>query len=106
MEPVALNDLHIAKPCLESWDEMEGDDRVRHCRGCGQNVYNLSALSHSEALKLLRASEGVPCVRLYRRSDGSVLTRDCAVGAREQRTNLVRLGLRFGLLAGLLAATA
>lgn len=46
------------------------------------NVYNLSSLSRGEANELIRRSEGRLCVRLFRRTDGTVLTRDCPVGVR------------------------
>ena len=44
------------------------------------NVYNLSAMSKTEAEKLFLNSEGRLCVRFYRRADGTVLTKDCPVG--------------------------
>jgi hypothetical protein len=52
-------------------------DNVRHCQDCNLRVYNLSALKRHDAERLLLASEGRLCIRLYRRSDGTVLTQDC-----------------------------
>jgi hypothetical protein len=43
----------------------------------GNNVYYLSALSRNEAEELINTREGNLCVRLYRRADGTVMTRDC-----------------------------
>ena len=59
---------------------MEGDDRVRHCSLCQQAVYNLADLSRSEATTLIENATGRVCVRLFRRADGRVITRDCPVG--------------------------
>jgi len=72
--------LTIASPCPASWDDMEGDDRVRFCPECELNVYNLSAMTEEKALKLVEEREGRLCVRLYQRRDGTVLTTDCPVG--------------------------
>lgn len=72
-----LSDLRIARPCPADWASMDGGARVRHCSLCALNVYNLTALTEAEALRLIRAAEGRVCVRLYRRADGTVLTRDC-----------------------------
>jgi hypothetical protein len=85
-----LNALRIASPCSAAWEEMVGDERVRHCRGCQQSVYNLSGMSAEEAVALLREKEGKVCVRLYRRTDGTVLTADCPVGRRQRLWRSVR----------------
>jgi hypothetical protein len=61
---------------------MAGDRRVRFCPYCRQNVYNLSGMTAAEATALLREKERTPCVRFYRRRDGTVLTADCPVGVR------------------------
>src|SRR5262249_46221013 len=58
---------------------MEGDDRVRFCGRCRKNVYNLSEMTEAEAQRLLVDKEGRLCARLYRRRDGTVLTKDCPV---------------------------
>ena len=76
--------LTIATPCPASWDDMEGDDRVRFCPECELNVYNLSAMTEEQALALVQEREGRLCVRLYQREDGTVLTSDCPVGAHRE----------------------
>jgi hypothetical protein len=53
-------------------------------------VYNLSAMSSDEAANLIREAEGRVCVRLYRRADGSVMTRDCPTGLRAVRQRVSR----------------
>lgn len=84
-QPAPLERLRIASPCAVSWDSMGGDERVRHCRECGLNVYNLSAMTRREAESLISSAEGRLCARLYRRPDGTVLTDDCPVGWRAVR---------------------
>lgn len=69
---------------------MEGDDRVRFCGDCRLNVYNLSAMTSDEALTYIDLREGRTCVRLYRRADGTVSTRDCPVGLRAMRHRAAR----------------
>src|SRR5579862_1949596 len=72
--------IKIAKPCPARWADMGGDDRVRFCDHCRKNVYNLSAMSASEATELLQSRGGDLCARIYQRADGTVLTEDCPVG--------------------------
>ena len=52
----ALDRIKVASPCQVSWDEMEGDERVRHCSYCDKNVFNLSAMRQSDAEKLVLAA--------------------------------------------------
>ncbi|MEK7865707.1 MAG: hypothetical protein AAB434_03430 [Planctomycetota bacterium] len=87
--PATLEQVRIASPCHASWNEMTGDDRVRHCQLCKLNVYNLSGMSREEAERLVQGAEGRLCVRFYQRSDGTVLTRDCPKGLAAIRKRLV-----------------
>jgi hypothetical protein len=75
----------IASPCHARWDEMKGDERVRHCASCDKDVYDLSEMTTSEAEALLSREGPAACVRLHRRADGTVITSDCPVGARNKR---------------------
>ncbi|MCB9832074.1 MAG: hypothetical protein H6807_06315 [Planctomycetes bacterium] len=77
---IDLNDLKIATPCPESWADMRGDDRRRFCKRCAMNVYDLSGMTRAEAAALVGEAEGRLCIRLHRRRDGTVITRDCPVG--------------------------
>ena len=75
-----VHETRIASPCNASWEEMEGDDKVRFCAGCRLNVYTLSAMDIEEAAEVLANREGRLCARFYRRKDGTVLTQDCQAG--------------------------
>ena len=83
--PANLNGLRIATPCPISWEAMTGDNRVRFCDHCQLHVYNISELSRIEAEKLIASTEGRLCARLFRRADGTVITKDCPVGLRALR---------------------
>jgi len=74
--------LRIASPCKAPWEAMDGDDRVRFCRECNRNVYNLSAMTENEARRVVAEREGRLCIRFYQRRDGTVLTSDCPVGRK------------------------
>src|SRR6267378_5000201 len=83
-----LDRLRIATPCPISWEQMTGDNRVRFCDHCKLNVYNISELSRLEAESLIASTEGRLCARLFRRADGTVLTKDCPVGLRALRMRI------------------
>lgn len=86
-----LDVLEVETPCAVPWDSMQGDNRVRYCGHCRQNVYNIEALPRAEAVRLVGARQGTPCIRFYRRRDGTVVTADCWARLRAAR--------RRGLLA-------
>jgi len=87
---------------------MDGDDRVRFCRECNRNVYNLSAMTKREARRVVAEREGRLCVRFYQRRDGTVLTSDCPVGAKRAfLLGAARAGAAVaGVAAGLVTLTA
>lgn len=96
--PTRLDRLRIASPCTVPWDEMRGDDRVRFCGQCEKNVYDLSAMTRAEAEQFL-ADHGVSaCVRLFRRTDGTILTSDCPVGVKKKRFHLAVFSVTGGAL--------
>src|SRR6478735_837615 len=83
-----LDDVRVASPCRASWSQMKGDDRVRFCGHCKKNVYDFSRLTEVEIRSLL-ARDGRLCARLWRRSDGKLLTADCPVGLARARARVV-----------------
>ena len=80
--PDALDLVEIAIPCEVPWDSMPGDEQVRHCGQCRQNVYNVASLTRAEAVRLVGARA---CLRIYRRPDNTVLTSDCRERLRAAR---------------------
>jgi hypothetical protein len=73
----ALDSISIPSHCPVSWEEMEGNDHSRFCTNCQHHVHDVSELTTEEALSLVRGSDNPPCLRIYRRTDGRVLTVDC-----------------------------
>ena len=100
-----LDKIKIASPCGANWDEMYGSERKRFCAECKLNVYNISEMTKDEAENFILRSEGRLCMRVYRRRDGTVITRDCPVGWARVKRRLTRvysaaLGIAGGFLAG------
>lgn len=96
-----LDNLRVASPCPANWDEMYGDGRKRFCSSCKLNVYNLSAMTRSEAEQFLLISEGRVCVRYFRRADGTVLTQNCPVGWQAVKARVSRVATAiFSMLVG------
>jgi len=102
----SLDTIRIASPCPVSWDRMTGDDRVRHCDECQLSVYNIAELTRAEAEALIAKSEGRICARIYRRADGTVITRDCPVGLRGIRRRVARRTVAIFAAAMALATSA
>ena len=73
---LSLDVLNVPSPCTVPWKSMAGTDQVRFCSQCRKNVYNLSAMTAAEADDLLSGGPDTPCVRFYRRLDGTVVTTD------------------------------
>jgi hypothetical protein len=86
---------------------MVGDDRVRYCDQCKLNVYNFSAMSLSEIEHLRVTSTAGVCGRLYRRLDGTILTKDCPVGFRARVWRVSRIaGAALAAMMSAVSATA
>jgi hypothetical protein len=100
-----INSLRIASPCPVGWETMKGDERTRHCGLCSLNVYNFSEMTAAEVESLVRRSGGRVCARMFRRSDGTVITRDCPVGLAAYRKRVSRFaGAALAMILGLFSA--
>lgn len=95
-----LDNLGIASPCDQSWLEMRiGDDpHTRHCGKCVKSVYDISSMSAEEAEEFLQSRVGnTPCVRLYRRGDGTLVTQQrCSTASRRTRHALLAVAAAGG----------
>lgn len=97
-----LERIDVASPCSANWEVMSGDDRSRLCSQCDLLVHNISGLTRTEVSDLIGNREGRICVRLHRRPDGTILTRDCPKGLREYRIKAARFaGSFFAAILGL-----
>jgi hypothetical protein len=95
-----LPNIRVATPCTADWNQMTGDERIRHCGSCNKNVYNLSNMTRDEAEALIVAKEGRLCVRYYQRKDGTILLKDCAVGVKQKRKRRIIAAGAAALLSG------
>lgn len=97
-----MKGARIATPCTVNWDDMAGDDKVRHCGQCQLNVLNAAAMTDEEVLEaMVRVTQGQRvCMRMYRRADGTFLTKDCPVGLRKLQQQARRVA---GLISSGLA---
>ncbi|HSN26583.1 MAG TPA: hypothetical protein VLT45_09860 [Kofleriaceae bacterium] len=94
-----LPNLRVATPCRADWNEMVGDERVRHCTHCDKDVFNLSAMTREQAEALVIERAGDLCARYYQRHDGTILLKDCSVGiAQKKKRRMIAAGAA-GLLA-------
>lgn len=98
-----LDRLEIASPCSADWDKMFGNERKRFCAECRLNVYNIAEMTQLDAENLILRSEGRLCLRLYKRADGTVITKNCPVGWARVKRRMTRVsGAVAGLLGGFL----
>lgn len=76
---------YIAAPCTAKWEEMTGDERSRVCAQCDLSVLNAAELTDEEVLKAIMtlATGQRVCMRIFRRTDGTILTKDCPIGVRK-----------------------
>lgn len=75
-----LANITVKTPCHESWRRMaidRSDPRIRHCRRCDNDVYDLSAFDASEVEALIESRGDDLCARFFRRPDGTIMTADC-----------------------------
>ena len=82
---LSLDVIDVAEPCSQPWDRMSGDDRVRYCDGCRKHVYNLSAMTRTEAERVVCDAAGSLCVRFARSETGGVRTLEYQAPAGPKR---------------------
>ncbi|MFT3687141.1 MAG: hypothetical protein QM783_19830 [Phycisphaerales bacterium] len=102
-----LQRAQIAAPCHARWEDMTGDDRVRHCAECRLDVYNIAEMTDAQAEALLRlafdddgSSKKPLCARIFRRADGTVITANCPVGLDAISTKARRGAARIAAALG------
>ena len=99
--------VRIASPCTEKWESMAGDERTRHCARCKLNVFNIKELTEVEVRALFLKAEGRVCGRVFRRPDGTVLTKDCPKGlAAVRRKALIGVTMAATLVLALVGFRA
>lgn len=71
---IPLAQIRIAEPCSVSWNDMDGDDKARHCAFCNRHVHNLSAMTEDAVQDLICQTAGRLCVAFHPNADGSPKT--------------------------------
>ncbi len=61
--------------CSVDVDALPGDGPARRCSQCDKDVTDLAALTRAEQRRLLAGVFEVPCVRVLRRADGTIIAR-------------------------------
>jgi hypothetical protein len=74
VQNLSLDVIQVEQPCPKSWEAMAGDERSRFCQGCGRHVVNLSAMTRSEAERVVCEAAGRLCVRFERSEAGVIQT--------------------------------
>jgi hypothetical protein len=87
---------------------MKGDDRTRFCSECNLHVYNFAELTRDEAEALVNSQAGQRlCGRVFRRPDGTIITRDCSLIRRAaRRTATLAVSFVAGALLSIIAGVA
>jgi hypothetical protein len=72
-------------PCPRTWESLEPDPEGaswRSCDACQLQVHDVAALHEDEAQELIRERDSRLCLRVLRRPDGTVVTREDPPSAR------------------------
>lgn len=76
-EDQVLSRVNVASPCAMSFEDMDGDEKVRFCQQCRKNVHNLSNMSKKEAAEVIAKSNGKVCAFFSRDAKGKIVTDNC-----------------------------
>lgn len=97
---IRLERIDVPMSCPVPWNSLTGSKQERACDVCGRHVYDITAMTASEAERLLRdRGEERTCIRIARGTDGHVITAD-----RPDRVSYHRrsfLGLTVAAMAAL-----
>lgn len=59
-----INEVTIAEPCLQSWDEMDKGEGFNFCNACSKNVIDFSGYTNAEIISVLAGASSSVCGRL------------------------------------------
>lgn len=59
-----INEVTIAEPCAQNWDEMEKGAGFNFCKACSKNVIDFSGHTNAEIIQVLANSGASVCGRL------------------------------------------
>jgi hypothetical protein len=59
-----INEVTIAEPCLQNWDEMEKGEGFNFCKACSKNVIDFSGYTNAEIINVLANAGSSVCGRM------------------------------------------
>ena len=59
-----INEVAIAEPCLQNWDEMDKREGFNFCKACSKNVIDFSGYTNAEIISVLAGASSSVCGRL------------------------------------------
>jgi hypothetical protein len=59
-----INEVTIAEPCLQNWDEMDKGEGFNFCKACSKNVIDFSGYTDAEIISVLAGASSSVCGRL------------------------------------------
>lgn len=59
-----INEVTIAEPCLQNWDEMDKGEGFNFCKACSKNVIDFSGYTNAEIINVLAGASSSICGRL------------------------------------------
>ncbi len=107
---LSLNNVMIAAPCPIRWEQMSpvedsDSDIKRLCNQCNLHVYNVTNMTRSEAETFLSEQSDSVCLGLYRRKDGTLITKDCPFGIKLLNRAKYRLASIFASVLAVFGVT-
>ncbi len=103
---IDIDRLEIATPCPMQWADLVGNEQKRYCGECRLHVYNFAAMTRPEVEGVMSSAVGRVCARLFRRPDGTILTRDCGPVRERLRKRLRRIRVAAAALIGMVGTFA
>lgn len=99
---INIEDIVIAAPCDRKWGEMRGNNKVRRCSACRLDVHNTTEMTESEIQNLFAGQNNRICLKIYRTTDGKILTKNCAQAKRIFELARRKIRLALATLLGML----
>lgn len=64
MMKTRINEVTIAEPCLQNWNEMDRGEGFNFCKACSKNVIDFSGHTNAEIISVLAGASSSVCGRL------------------------------------------
>ncbi len=98
----------IASPCNEKWEQMKKiNNSCRHCSQCENLVYDIKEMSEDDVQQLFSTNPNHLsfCLKVYQRTDGRVLLKDCSFDFKDAKNYAIKGKLKVAVFIILLLLT-